>query len=112
MGKITETRELYRNTVNEITQSEEKWQTFLDSAAWQFKYDFDDQVLIYAQNPNARACAEAEEWYSKLKRWVNLGANNIFVFSKSETAPYPFRIVFDVSDTSNENKTEPYIPNN
>ena len=53
LGKIVETRELYKNTLKEITKNEEEWLLFLKSAAWQFKYSFEDKILIYAQNPNA-----------------------------------------------------------
>ncbi len=106
MGKIKETRELYNEVVNNIAKSVENWQAFLDSCAWNFKYSFEDQILIYAQRPDAKACAEIGEWNKKLRRWVNQGANGIFVFSKDENSPYPFRIVFDISDTHNSNNTE------
>ena len=106
MGKILETRKLYSETLNEVIKNVDNWQSFLDSCAWNFKYSFDDQILIYAQRPDARACAEIDEWNRKLRRWVNKGANGIFVFSKDENSPYPFRIVFDISDTHNYNNTE------
>ena len=57
MGKIKETRELYNQVINEISKSVENWLDFLDSSSWNFKYDFDDQILIYAQRPDAKACA-------------------------------------------------------
>ena len=106
MGRIVETKELYKNTINEITQNENNWQNFLDSASWNFKYDFDDQILIYAQRPDAKACASMEEWNKKLKRWIKKGTNPIFVFSKEENGQYPFRLVFDKSDTYNYNRTD------
>ena len=106
MGRIVETKELYKYTINEITQNENNWQIFLDSASWNFKYDFDDQILIYAQRPDAKACASMEEWNKKLKRWIKKGTNPIFVFSKEENSQYPFRLVFDKSDTYNYNRTD------
>ena len=106
MGKILETRKLYRDTISEVTKDTDNWLAFLDSSSWNFKYDFDDQILIYAQRPDARACAELDEWNKKLRRWVNKGANGIFVFSKDENSQFPFRIVFDLSDTHNRNNTE------
>ena len=106
MGKIVETRKLYEETINDVTQSVEKWQSFLDSSSWNFKYDFDDQILIYAQRPNARACASIEEWNKKLRRWIKKGSNGIFVQSKDENSKYPFRIVFDISDTYNARRTD------
>ena len=107
MGKIIEIRDLFNDTLNEITKNENTWLNFLITASWNFKYNFKDQILIYAQNPNATACAEMQEWNKKVKRWVNKGANCIFVFSKDERNKYPFRIVFDVSDTHNYKNT-PY----
>ena len=58
MGKIVETRELYKDTINDITKSEDNWLSFLKTASWNFKYSFNDQILIFAQRPNATACAE------------------------------------------------------
>lgn len=106
MGKIVETRKLYKDTINEITKSPENWQSFLDSSSWNFKYDFDDQILIYAQRPDAKACAEMGEWNRKLKRWIKKGSNGIFVQSKDENSQFPFRMVFDISDTYNARGTE------
>lgn len=106
MGRIVETKELYKYTINEITKNENNWQNFLDSASWNFKYDFDDQILIYAQRPDAKACASMDEWNKKLKRWIKKGTNPIFVFSKEENSQYPFRLVFDKSDTYNYNRTD------
>lgn len=106
MGRIVETKELYKYTINEITQNENNWQNFLDSSSWNFKYDFDDQILIYAQRPDAKACASMDEWNKKLKRWIKKGTNPIFVFSKEENSQYPFRLVFDKSDTYNYNRTD------
>ena len=86
MGKIIETRNLYKNTINSITQNADNWLSFLKTASWNFKYSFEDQILIYAQNPNATACAEMEYWNEKLHRWVNKNANAIFVFSKDDNS--------------------------
>ena len=72
VGKIVETRKLYEETINDVTQSVEKWQSFLDSSSWNFKYDFDDQILIYAQRPNARACASIEEWNKIPKDFIRV----------------------------------------
>lgn len=106
MGKITETRKRYKETLAEITKSEEHWLSFLDSSSWNFKYDFADQVLIYTQRPDARACATMEVWNKKVKRWVNKNADFIFIFSKNENSQFPFELVFDVSDTHNARNTE------
>ena len=70
---------------------------FLATAGQNFKYSFLDQVLIFAQKPEATACAEIETW-NKLGRWVNRGTKGIAVFS--ENTKNPIRYVFDVSDTN------------
>ena len=106
MGKIKETRQLYKEVLKEIAENENNWKKFLDSSAWNFKYDFDDQILIYAQRPDARACATMDEWNKKLKRWVNSGTKPIYIFDKNPYSEYPFKLVFDLSDTYNYNNTE------
>lgn len=107
MGQIADTRKLYKEKINSITKTEENWCSFLDSCSWNFKYNFVDKILIYAQRPDATACAEMEkEWNRKCHRWVNKDAKGIFVLSKDENSPYPFRLVFDVSDTHNSRGTE------
>ena len=55
----------------------EKWTSFLKSAAWQYKYPFQDQILIYAQRPDATACASIDVWNKRLKSWINRGAKGI-----------------------------------
>ncbi len=107
MGQIANTRKLYKEKLDSITKTEENWLSFLDSSSWHFKYNFVDKVLIYAQRPEATACAEMEnEWNKKCRRWVNKDAKGIFVLAKDEDSPYPFRLVFDVSDTHNSKGTE------
>lgn len=106
MGKIIEVRNLYKDTITNVAQSTDNWLAFLNSASYNFKYSFDDQILIYAQRPDATACAEMEIWNKKLKRWVNKNSKVIFVNAK-EDSPYPYRMVFDVSDTHNYRNT-PY----
>ena len=103
MGKIKETQKLYKEVINEISKNEENWQSFLDSSSWNFKYDFDDQILIYAQRPDAKACATMEEWNKKLKRWINSGTKPIYIFDKNPYSEYPFKLVFDLSDTHCKN---------
>jgi len=106
MGKIIEVRNLYKDTINDVAKSTDNWLSFLNSASYNFKYSFDDQILIYAQRPDATACASMEIWNKKLKRWVNKNSKVIFVNAK-EDSPYPYRMVFDVSDTHNYRNT-PY----
>lgn len=90
---------LYFETLNDITSDKYSWQEFLDCASSNFKYNFRDQVLIYAQKPNAIAVAELEQWNRYFKRWVNRGAKGIFLLDESNSN-YGMRCVFDVTDTN------------
>ena len=84
-------------TTRELS-SVEKWKSFLDTAAWHYKYSFEDQVLIYAQRPDARACADFETWGEKLSRRIKRGAKGIALVRERGSKFY-LDHVFDVSDT-------------
>ena len=81
-----------------ITTNSEKYTSFLTTAANNFKYSFEEQILIYAQKPNATACAEISFW-NRYGRWVNKGAKGIALLVDTD-APYKLRHVFDISDTN------------
>lgn len=72
--------------------------SFLDTAAQNYKYSFQEQVLIHAQKPSATACAEIGTW-NQLGRWVNKGTKGIALLVDRDI-PYKLRYVFDVSDTN------------
>ena len=92
--------ELSLQTTKKLTHSIDDWLSFLDSAAWLYKYPFPEQVLIHAQRPDARACASMELWNSpRFNRWVNKGAKGIALIDDSGEKPR-LRYVFDVSDTN------------
>ena len=97
--KLERISRLALETSRSITSSTQRWKGFLDSAAWLYKYTFQDQVLIHAQKPEATACAEIGLWNERLHRWVNRGANGIALIDTSEEKPH-LRYVFDVSDTN------------
>lgn len=99
MAKFKEITSLYFETLKNVTKDKESWQKFLDCASSNFKYNFKDQVLIYAQRPDAIAVAEMEQWNKYFKRWVNGGAKGIFLLDENN-AQYGMRIVFDVTDTN------------
>jgi len=82
-----------------LTHSANEWMSFLDSAAWLYKYPWHEQVMIYAQRPDATACASIELWNSTFRRWVNKGAKGIALIDDSSAKP-ELRYVFDVSDTN------------
>ena len=91
--------ELAAQAMEQLTRSVDSWRSFLNSAAWLYKYPFHEQVLIYAQRPDAKACAPIELWNSRFKRWVNRGARGIALIDDSGQKP-ALRYVFDVSDTN------------
>ena len=90
--------EMANEALKEITESSENWIKFLNNASNNYKYSFNEQVLIYAQKPNATACADIETWNKRLKRWVNKGAKGIALIS-IENGRNVLRHVFDISDT-------------
>ena len=99
MTKLERISRLAIDTSRSVTASPENWKSFLDSAAWLYKYPFREQILIHAQKPEATACAEIGLWNERLHRWVNRGAKGIALIDTSEDKPH-LRYVFDVSDTN------------
>jgi len=97
--KLEKISRLALETSRSVTASPESWKSFLNSAAWLYKYPFRDQILIHAQKPEATACAEIGLWNERLHRWVNRGAKGIALIDTSEEKPH-LRYVFDVSDTN------------
>ena len=90
---------LSHNTSNSLC-SYENWTAFLRSAAWQYKYPFEDQILIYAQRPDAKACADFDTWNGKhFNRRINRGAKGIALLRENGNGYY-LDHVFDVSDTN------------
>ena len=90
--------ELSERTAHDVTGNTANWTSFLKTAAWNYKYSFWEQVLIYAQRPNATACAPIEVWNQRLGRWVNRGAKGIALIDDSNSR-LTLRYVFNVSDT-------------
>lgn len=82
----------------------EKWTSFLKSAAWQYKYSFQDQLFIYAQRPDATACASIDIWNKQLKSWINRGAKGIALLREGDRGQY-LDYVFDISDTHSLDNT-------
>lgn len=100
-NKYEYTHELWSNQIESISKSPNEWMSFLKTSAWMYKFSFDDQLLIYAQRPGAKACASYETWNDKLHRWIKRGSKGIALLNENGTLRY----VFDISDTrSPENK--------
>ena len=90
--------ELYSRTLAELTGDYESWTGFLRSACYNYKCPFDEQVLIYAQRPNATAVLELEKWNRQFGRWVNAGATGIAVMDEVH-GKGRLKHYFDITDT-------------
>ena len=90
--------ELYRRTGVAVAKNPQAWQGFLSSACRNYKCRFDEQLLIYAQRPDAVAVAKLETWNRQFKRWVNKDSKGIAVFD-SKGRRNTLKYYFDVSDT-------------
>ena len=104
--KLESIIQLAAEKAHEISANSGNYMAFLTTAAHNFKYNFRDQLLIYAQKPDATACAEIEFW-NKYGRWVNRGTTGIALLVDTDRG-YKLRHVFDMSDTnSREGRTIP-----
>ena len=90
--------ELYRRTGVAVAKNPQAWQGFLSSACRNYKCRFDEQLLIYAQRPDAVAVAKLETWNRQFRRWVNKDSKGIAVFD-SKGRRNTLKYYFDVSDT-------------
>ena len=90
--------ELYKRTQKNVTAPQE-WQRFLSTACRNFRLSFDEQLLLYAQRPDATAVLEIDKWNRQFGRWVNRGATGIAVFDGDTTGRARLKYYFDVSDT-------------
>ena len=90
--------ELYRETQRKVTAPSE-WQAFLAAACRNYRLTFDEQLLVYAQRPDATAVLEIERWNRQFGRWVNRGANGIAVFDGEHNGKPRLKYYFDISDT-------------
>lgn len=77
MTKYEKISVLARETAKRISANREEWIRYLDVASRLYKYPFEDQILIYAQRPDATACASLEMWNERMFCWVNRGAKGI-----------------------------------
>ena len=97
MTKYEKISVLAKETARSIGENKESWMNYLDVASRLYKYPFEDQILIYAQRPDATACAPLEMWNEKMFCWVNRGAKGIALIDQESDYPR-LRYVFDVSD--------------
>lgn len=109
--KIQTYAQLAEDTAKGLTRSLEDWTGFLNTVGRLYKYPYHEQLMIYAQRPDARACAEYDLWNNTMNRYVRRGSKGIALLDTTADIPR-LRYIFDVSDTgSRENSRYPYLWN-
>lgn len=99
--------QLADDTAQRITHSHQEWTSFLKTAARLYKYPYHEQLMIYAQRPNATACADYDLWNKTMRRYVRRGSKGIALIDPSGDSP-KLRYVFDVADTGGrQNSRDP-----
>lgn len=108
--KYHEISMLAEETAGQMSKNGEEWAKYLTTAARLYRYPFEDQMLIYAQRPDANACATMQLWNEKMYCWVNRGAKGIALFDRKSERPR-LKYVFDVSDVHKARRIgkDPYL---
>ena len=108
-SKTEEYLALAQRTANGLTRYWESWTDYLTTASRLYKYPFADQLIIYAQRPDATACADFDIWNTRMNRYVRRGAKGIALLDESSGFPR-LHYVFDVSDTGvRRNSRDPEV---
>ena len=108
-SKTEEYLALAQRTANGLTRYWESWTDYLTTASRLYKYPFADQLMIYAQRPDATACAEFDIWRNRMNRYVRRGSKGIALLAESSGYPR-LHYVFDVSDTGvRRNSRDPEV---
>jgi len=97
VDKYTNILSLASSTLKKISSNKEEWTNYLKTSSRLYKYPFDEQLLIYAQRPNATACASIEIWNSKMHSWIKRGSKGIALIDKNSDKPR-LKYVFDLAD--------------
>ena len=108
-NKTQEYLNLAQQTAKELTRYWENWTDYLTTASRLYKYSFADQLMIYAQRPDATACASFDIWNNRMNRYVRRGSKGIALLDQSSSVPC-LHYVFDVSDTGvRRNSRDPEV---
>ena len=108
-NKTQEYLNLAQQTAKELTRYWENWSDYLTTASRLYKYSFADQLMIYAQRPDATACADFDIWNNRMNRYVRRGSKGIALLDESSGFPH-LHYVFDVSDTGvRRNSRDPEV---
>ena len=98
-NKLYAMEQLTEEVAKDIAAKPEEWMRFLDTASRLYKYTFDEQLLIFAQRPEATAVASMEVWNKRMYRWIKKGSKGIALIDHTSGPKNRLRYVFDISDT-------------
>lgn len=101
--------QLAEQTARQIASGKDDWRAFLDTASRLYKYDYEDQLMIHAQRPEATTCAAYEVWNQRMRRYVRRGSKGIALLDRTGNAP-KLRYVFDVADTGTRRDSRTPVP--
>ena len=97
--KIQDARDRLEAKLEEVKSTPEKWREFLGCAATNYKYSFEDSLMIHADRPHATACANISLWNKKYDRWVKRGTKGIGLPRENANGSRYLEYVFDITDT-------------
>lgn len=108
-SKLQMYEQMADQTAKQVTGSFGEWTAFLETMGRLYKYPFHEQLMIFAQKPNATACADYDLWNKQMGRYVRRGTKGIALIDTSGDNP-KLKYVFDVSDTRHQGKFPPSEP--
>lgn len=108
MNKLDTLYELLEKSCHDIIQSEEAWLSFLRTSGYLYNFNFTNQLLIYQQRPDAKACTDFETWNNRMNRWIKKGSKGIALID--DDGRYTrIRYVFDIADTRSPRNRELHL---
>lgn len=108
MNKLDTLYELLEKSCHDIIQSEEAWLSFLKTSGYLYNFNFTNQLLIYQQRPDAKACTDFETWNNRMNRWIKKGSKGIALIY-DDGRYTKIRYVFDIADTRSPRNRELHL---
>ena len=108
MNKLDTLYELLEKSCHDIIQSEEAWLSFLRTSGYLYNFNFTNQLLIYQQRPDAKACTDFETWNNRMNRWIKKGSKGIALIY-DDGRYTKIRYVFDIADTRSPRNRELHL---
>lgn len=108
MNKLDTLYELLEKSCHDIIQSEESWLSFLRTSGYLYNFNFTNQLLIYQQRPDAKACTDFETWNNRMNRWIKKGSKGIALIDDGGRYT-KIRYVFDIADTRSPRNRELHL---